>query len=94
LAGAEITAIIGKNGAHTAGRTNPEGNMAKDEREALVESIKSMESIIRNLEDASEGKDKGMFGAAMTSRLRDARQTLRERKMALKRFDEKNAGKK
>jgi hypothetical protein len=75
-------------------RTNPEGNMAKDEREALVESIKSMESIIRNLEDASEGKDKGIFGAAMNSRLRDARQTLRERKMALKRFDEKNAGKK
>jgi hypothetical protein len=67
--------------------TKAEGSMAKDERAALVESIKSMEDIVRNLENVAEREGKGGFGHA---RLRDARQTLRERKAALKRFDEKN----
>jgi len=46
-----------------------------------------MEDIVRNLENVAEREGKGGFGHA---RLRDARQTLRERKAALKRFDEKN----
>ena len=65
--------------------------MSKEERAALVESIKSMEDIVRNLEDLAEKQGKGGFGHA---RLRAARQTLVERKAALKRFDEKNSAKK
>ena len=65
--------------------------MSKDERAALVESIKSMEDIVHNLEDLAERQGKGGFGHA---RLREARQTLFERKAALKRFDEKNSAKK
>ena len=61
--------------------------MSKDERTPLIESIKSMEDIVRNLEDLAERQGKGGFAYA---RLRDAREKLRERKAALKRFDEKS----